>query len=328
MEFDISGLGNALMDVLVRLDSEQTLDRLELRKGTMHLVDEHGWQRVFQGVQHLAHETHSGGDTANVMGTAAQLGANVAFCGQVGKDHFGKHYAQILSDSRIHNFLHLLPDGHTGKCMSLISGDAERTMLTSLGCAIELTPELLFRDAIARSRIFHCSAYLFTGGRMGETGRAALEHARAHNVKVSFDVADAWVVETHRDLVWEIIDRYADIVFVNSSEAQALCGAGPDEAARELARHCNIAVVKMGSQGSVVRSGDQAYGIDIHRVKAVDTTGAGDAYAGAFLYGLVKGMALERCGRLASRVAAETVAQTGAVVTTPGLLKSLAEGLG
>lgn len=327
MSFEITGLGNALMDVLVRLDSEETLDGLDLRKGTMHLVDEAGWQRVFQGVHHLPHETHSGGDTANVVGTAAQLGARVAFCGQVGKDHFGKHYAQILSDGQVDSFLHLLEDGHTGKCLSLISGDAERTMLTSLGCAIELAPDRLFYEAIASSRIFHCSAYLFTGGRMSETGRIALEHAREHKVMISFDVADAWVVGTFKSLVWDMIERYADVVFVNSGEAQALCELEPEEAARELAKKCKIAVVKMGSKGSVIASGDEFYKIDIHKVNAVDTTGAGDAYAGAFLFGLTRGLSLEACGKLASRVAAETVAQTGAVVTTPGLLRGLAAGV-
>lgn len=327
MRFDISGLGNALMDILVRLDSEQTLDDLDLRKGTLHLLDEYGWQQIFQAVKDFPRETHSGGDCANVVGTAAQLGAKVAFCGQVGQDHFGKHYAEIVVENHIENFLHLDADGHTGKCLSLISPDAERTMLVSLGCAIELAPDRLFLDVIAQSKIFHCSAYLFTGGRMGETARMALEHARAHNVQISFDVSDAWVIETHRELLWEVIDRYADIVFSNASEAKALLGLEPEAAAQKLAQHCRVAVVKRGAQGSVICSGEHTYGIGIHPVTAVDTTGAGDAYAGAFLYGMIHGLDLEHCGRLASRVAAETVAQTGAVVTTPGLLKGLIEGI-
>ncbi|MFM7203591.1 MAG: adenosine kinase [Myxococcota bacterium] len=327
MELEICGLGNALMDVLVRLDSDETLKTLGVAKGIMHLKDEAGWQEVFQQIQHLPHETHSGGSCANVIGTAAMLGARTAFCGQVGKDHFGKLYAQTMSDNHVLSRLHLLENGHTGKCLSLISPDTERTMLTSLGCAIELAPEHLFTHEIQRTRMLHVTGYLFTGGRMSETARMALEIARAHQVLISFDVSDPWVIETQRPLIWEIIEKYADVVFTNAAEAQVLTGKTPEEALHELASHCKIAVVKLGSRGSLVRSGSETHGIDVYRVKAVDTTGAGDAYAGGFLYGLAKGMELERCGRLASRVAAETVAQTGAVVTEPGKLRHLVEGI-
>jgi len=327
MDLEICGLGNALMDVLVRLESEEILRTLELEKGTMHLVDETQWRRVFAAVRHLPHETHPGGSCANVISTTAMLGTEAAFCGQVGADRFGKLYADAIHAYCGRHFLHLMSSGHTGKCLSLVTPDAERTMLTTLGCAIELEPEHLFTEVIPRSRFLHVTGYVFTGGRMSDTARQALEHARAHGVKVSFDVADPWVVRTHRDLMWEIIERYASVVFTNAEEARALYDVPPEEAIDRLAEKCEVAVVKLGQRGSLVRSGGRTSQIEVFPVKAVDTTGAGDAYAGGFLHGLVKGYDLERCGRLASRVAAETVTQSGAVVTLPGRLLEITQSL-
>jgi sugar/nucleoside kinase (ribokinase family) len=327
MPYDICGLGNALMDVLVQLESDLPIRALDLKKGTMHLADEAEWHRVFEAVQHLPHETHPGGSCANVISTTALLGARATFCGQVGHDRFGRIYAEALGGYCGEHHLHLHPDGHTGKCLSLITPDAERTLVTTLGCAIELEPENLFSHVIPGSRYLHVTGYLFTGGRMGQTARAALELARSSGVKVSFDVSDPWVVGTHRALIWEIIDQYADVVFTNAAEAEALCGKPAEEAAEQLAEHCEIAVVKLGHRGSVIRTGRRSIPIDVHRVTALDTTGAGDAYAGGFLYGLIQGYDLERCGRIGSRVAAETVTQTGAVVTAPGRLSDIIQDL-
>jgi sugar/nucleoside kinase (ribokinase family) len=200
-------------------------------------------------------------------------------------------------------------------------------MLTTLGCAIELEPEHLFTDVIANSTHLHLTGYVFTGGRMTATAELALEHARAHGVKVSFDVADPWVVRTHRDLMWKVIERYASVVFVNAEEARALCGVEPEEAIFELSERCEVAVVKLGSRGSIVRSRGVTHPIPVYPVKAIDSTGAGDAYAGGFLHGLVRGYDLVRCGHIGSRVAAETVTQAGAVVGQPGRLHDLVHSL-
>lgn len=323
MQFQICGLGNALMDVLCPLPSDALLERLGLQKGTMHLKEEQEWQSVFQQVEQLSHETHSGGSCANSMCTAALLGSSVAFCGQVGRDTFGKRYLHALTENGVHSYVHLLPDGNTGKCLSLISPDAERTMLTTLGCAIELESAHLFKQVIEHAKVLHVTGYLFTGGRMPATAKAAIAHARAHNIPISFDVSDPWVVSTFTDTIRDVAELYADIVFMNAAEARALYDLGAEAAMLKLAGFGKTVILKQGSLGSIIMRGNAQHTIPVHRVSALDTTGAGDAYAGAFLHGWVQGWDLQACGRLASRVAAETVAQTGAVVSAPGRLRAL-----
>lgn len=327
MQLDVCGLGNALMDVLVRLDDDTALDDLGLRRGIMHLVDEEAWSRAYARVSALPTQVWPGGSCANTVSTLALLGARTLFCGQVAADPFGLRYRETLTALCGGDRLHVLPEalGRTGKCLSLISADGERTMLTTLGCATDLDPAHLFTDVIPRARFFHLTGYAFAGGRIGAAAREALEIARANGVKVSFDVADPFVVRFNRELIWEIIERYADVVFTNEEEARSLCELPPEEALAEMSRHTEIAVVKLGSRGSLVRTGDHVTAVEIHKVIPLDTTGAGDAYAGGFLFGLSRGWSVERCGRLASRVAAETVAQTGAVVHEPGRLEALAD---
>ena len=328
MQLDVCGLGNALMDVLIRLDDDAVLKTLGLRKGIMHLVDAEAWSRAYEAVRHLPTEVSPGGSCANTISTLSLLGAHTLFCGQVADDDLGHRYGEALTGICGGHRLHTVgaATGATGRCLSLISADGERTMLTCLGVAIELAPEHLFREALGHGKTLHLTGYQFTGGRMGDTAREALEVARHHGVKVSFDVADPFVIRFHRELIWEIIERYADIVFTNEEEARALCELPPLEAAHELAQHTSIAVVKMGSRGSVIQRGTEVVTVGIHRVEAVDTTGAGDAYAGGLLYGLSREWSLERAGHLAARVAAETVAQTGAVVHRPGALRDIAAG--
>lgn len=323
MKFEISGLCNALMDVLVHVDNDNIVETLNLRKSVMHLVDSAEWSRVFAGLEAYPHETHPGGSCANVISTTAMLGADTAFCGQVGDDHFGKIYAESLQKICGQEFLHKLKGAHTGKCLSIITPDAERTMVVSLGCAIELDSDNVFYDVISNSKIFHMTGYAFTGGKMADSAWIALKHAKAHGITISFDVADTWIIETYRDAIWNIIENYADIVFTNESEAFSLCNETPENAIAMLAEKSKIAVVKLGKKGSLIRSNEHAFGIDALSVKAIDTTGAGDSYAGAFLHGLVKGFSLERAGRLASHVAAYAVMQTGAVVTDKARLHAL-----
>ena len=333
MNYEVSGLGNALMDVIVRLDSLDELRGVSLKagggltQGQMHLVEELEWHDIFDRLRHYPHETHPGGSCANVICTTALLGAETIFCGQVGRDYFGDLYAEAIGGICGGHRLHRLEGGHTGKCLSLITPDAERTMITTLGCAINLEPENVFLQQLTHSRFFHFTAYCLTGASMKRSALAALRHAKSHGVKISFDVADTWVIEHHRDEIWEIIERYADVVFTNEAEAHALCGGSPEEALHRLSSSCEHAIVKLGKRGSLIQSGREVHGIESFQVEAVDTTGAGDAYAGGYLHGLVRGLDPTRCGRLASRVAAETVSQTGAVVTAPGRLHALMEGI-
>jgi sugar/nucleoside kinase (ribokinase family) len=324
MQIDVYGLGNALIDALVVGDDRPILDRHELRRGTMLLVDHDKWDQVYEEVRGGGVEMHPGGSCSNAVCTVAALGGSAGFCGLVGDDELGKRYAESLTALLGDNDLVHDADGSTGKCLSLVSdADAERTMLTNLGSAMALAPEGLPTDRLEASEWFFLTGYLFTGDRMPETAWKALELAKAAGVRIAFDVADAFVIEHCRDEVNRVIDEYADVVFLNEAEGRLLIGGEPSEIFTGLQDRADVVVLKRGMHGSLVRAGGITVVVDVVPVNAVDTTGAGDSYAGGFLYGLARGWDLERCGRLASAVASLTVSQVGGVVRDSDALKAL-----
>jgi sugar/nucleoside kinase (ribokinase family) len=151
---------------------------------------------------------------------------------------------------------------------------------------------------------------------MRDTALAALQIASDAGALISFDAADPFVIHAIRDLVWTVLEDYADVAFLNAEEVRVLCDEGPERAIRTVAERADIqtVVVKLGARGSLILHGGALHEIGVRRVAAVDTTGAGDAYAGGFLYGVVQGWPAQDCGRFAAAVAALTVGQVGAVV--------------
>lgn len=324
----ICGMGNALVDALVRIPDDGVLEQLDLRRGTMHLVDDGQWQRAFAQVEQFGVAFSPGGSCANTMVTAAALGAEADLCANVGSDRFGDIYADGAAQLLASHHVRQGDEGPTGKCLSLISeADAERTMLTDLGCAMDLPPAALFRESIRRSSIFHCTGYLFTGGPIGAVADEALAEAAAHGVRVSFDVADPWVIEAHRGRLAPVVEERAHVVFLNAEEARLWGGTDdPVSAAEALALRVPVVALKLGSRGSLVLWDGQRAQVEATRVQALDTTGAGDAYAGGFLYGLARGFEPPRCAAIASRIAAATVAQVGAVVRDPQRARRALDG--
>ncbi|MCB9662559.1 MAG: adenosine kinase [Alphaproteobacteria bacterium] len=331
MTYDVAGLGNALMDALVVVDdAEALLDRLGLVRGTMHPVDHAEWEAVHKEVAHLDVVLESGGSCANTIATVGRLGARAVYRGQVGDDALGQTYADRLADACGEHLLRVSSDAPTGKCLSIVSRqDAERTMVTDLGASV-LLPDLGgFADVLRSTRIAHFTGYTLLGGAMEGVVRQALPLARDAGALVSVDVADPFVVGQLRDTLWRVLAAYADVVFLNAEEARALTDRTPEHAAETIASEAGVktVVVKLGSRGSLVLHDGEAHEIGVRKVEAIDTTGAGDAYAGGFLYGLARGWAPETCGALASAVAAETVAQLGAVVKDGARLRALAAEL-
>lgn len=324
MKYDLCGLGNALVDALVLVDDDSILHRHELRRGTMHLVDDARWQRVFEEVRAGGVELHPGGSCANAICTAALLGARSTFLGMVGQDALGATYGERLAEALGQHELRTNSAVATGKCLSLVSRrDAERTMLTDLGAAMTMRVDDLPNRIIEDSRWLHITGYLFTGGDMPKAAEAALERALLSGTRISFDLGDAFVIQHFRPAVERVIERYADLVFMNEEEARLLSGGDAAHALHEVGNHVETVVVKLGRRGSLVKRGDDVIPIEAKIVPAVDTTGAGDAYAGGFLFGLCRGWSLERCGHLASAVAALTVTRVGGVVRDRDALAAL-----
>ncbi len=322
--FHVAGLGNALVDALVRIDDDSLLADMGLTRGTMHPVDHEAWQKAFSTLQHLGVEIHSGGSCANTIAALGLMGLDTVYCGQVGDDQLGHLYASRLTEACGGHALQFSDDMATGKCLSIISAsDAERTMLTDLGAAVNLPGLGRFADEIRASQVLHVTGYLLLGEPMASRAMEAIAVANQAEIPVSIDVADPFVVDLVRDRMWQVVEDFADIVFLNAEEARALTGLSPEEAIHKIGEVCHTVVLKLGGRGSLVKHGDDLFAIGIHPVDAVDTTGAGDSYAAGYLYGYVHGWSPERAGELGSLVASLTVAQLGAVVRDPDRLADL-----
>jgi sugar/nucleoside kinase (ribokinase family) len=316
--WDVAGLGNALMDALVVLDDDSLLDELGYGRGTFHPVDHARWTEVYERVRLAGVVFDSGGSCANTIATVGRLGGAALFCGQVGDDQMGRLYGSLLDKACGSHRLQFTRETATGKCLSIISRkDAERTMLTDLGAATLLRQLSGYEAELARARIAHFEGYTLLDSPMKEAAAGALRSAAAAGVTVSLDASDPFVCNVVRSQLWEVLREHVDIVFLNADEARTLAGVDdPVEGARKVAAEAHVptVVVKLGRKGSLVLHGGEAHPIEVVPVQAVDTTGAGDSYAGGFLYGWARGFGPARCGRLGSAVAALAVAQVGAVV--------------
>jgi len=318
MDWDVAGLGNAIMDALVVLEDDSLLDELDLHRGTMHPVDHDRWQQVYERVRLHKVTFASGGSCANTIATVGRLGGRARYCGQVGEDQMGRMYASLVEQACGGHALRFSREGNTGKCLSIISAsDAERTMLTDLGASTGLSDLGDFTDDLRSTQIAHFTGYTLLGGPVKDTVAQAMRVAVDAGVRVSIDAADPFVVDQTRELLWDVLRDVASVAFLNEEEAKMLARSDDAEAAcRHIHREAglDLTVVKLGKRGSLVHHADGIDRVPIREVRAVDTTGAGDAYAGGFLFGLAHGWEPRRCGELATRVAALTVSQIGAVV--------------
>lgn len=303
----VIGLGNALTDVMTRLSSDDTLAQLGLPKGSMQLVDEATSQAVMEKTAGLPKSISGGGSAANTINGVAKLGMKAGFIGVVGEDETGNQFRNDLLQNSITPSLF---KGHapSGRAIALVSPDSERTFATYLGCAIELSANHLSADLFKGYRILHIEGYLVLNH---ELMLSAAELAKQQGLLVSLDLASYNVVEGNLDFLHEYVRQYVDIVFANEEEAKAFCGAMPEQAVRELAELCDIAVVKTGKTGSLVMKDGHIYPIGVIEANSLDTTGAGDLYASGFLYGLLKELPPDACGKLGALLSGNVIEVLG-----------------
>ena len=317
MSWDVAGLGNALMDALLVLEKDDILDELGLNRGAMNPVGDARWVEIYGHLRGHEIILDSGGSCANAIATVGRLGGQAIYCGHVGDDEMGRLYARLMTEACGAHALRFTSSAATGKCLSIISAkDAERTMVTDLGAAIRL-PELGdFGQTIDKSRVVHFTGYTLLDDPMRQVVLEAMERSSKVGATISIDAADPFVILVIKDLLWDLLERYADICFLNAEEAQKLTDEPEEKAIHTIAERAGVGtvVVKLGSRGSLILHHGELHQIAVHPVKAVDTTGAGDTYAGAYLYGITSGWDVTHSGRLASIVAAMTVGQVGAVV--------------
>jgi sugar/nucleoside kinase (ribokinase family) len=315
-KYDVAGLGNALVDALVLMDESDFLQSHGLARGHMTPVDHDRWQTVFKELQHHGVEIQSGGSCGNTIAGLGFLGASAIYAGQVGDDQLGHLFAKRMEEACGQHALRWTKKTSTGKCLSIVSTkDAERTMLTDLGAAVTMDGLGDFDNVVRNSRIVHITGYLLLGEPMASRAEEAMAVGVQEQIPVSLDVADPFVVNTVRDRMWAAIEEFVDIVFMNEEEAKAL--AQTDDVEEALAKVCEVVdtvVMKLGGKGSVVVHKGERVNVGVFPVKAIDTTGAGDAYAAGFLFGYVNGWDARRSAELGARIASMTVGQLGAVV--------------
>ena len=304
----IIGIGNALVDVLNKLETDELLEQLGLPKGSMQLVDEQKAQHVKNNTNHLEKEMASGGSAANTINGLAKLGVKTAFVGTVGDDETGRFFSDDLVKSGVEPRLNISKTP-SGIAHAMISKDGERTFGTFLGASIELSPEDIKPETFEGYDLLHVEGYLVQNHALLEK---ILKTAKEQGLEVSLDLASYNVVEDNLDFLKEMVKKYVDIVFANEEEAKAFTGKEPDKALDDIAGMVKIAVVKIGSEGSLVKSDGKVTKIAPQKVDVVDTTGAGDLFAAGFLYGYVNNLPFEEAGRIGTMLASKVITGYGA----------------
>ncbi len=309
--FDVVGIGNAIVDVLVQADDD-LLDNFELTKGTMALVDEHQAETLYASVG-PGLET-SGGSAANTLAGVAQLGGRAGFIGRVRNDQLGGIFAHDIRSVGARFDTPAATTGpSTARCLILVTPDAQRTMCTYLGASVGLDPADLDLELVAQAKVLYLEGYLWDSDEAKAAFIAAAEVARAHGGEVALSLSDAFCVERHRDSFQELVNGHVDILFANEMEITALYKANSfEEAADQVRGRCKVAALTRSEQGSVILNGEGSHAIEPFQLgPLVDTTGAGDLYAAGFLHGYTQGQDLEACGRLGSLCAGQVVTQLG-----------------
>ena len=310
MAFDVFGMCNALFDIQAEV-SEQTLAQLAVEKGSMLLIDEEQQRIMVAAVYEDLVNTEPGGSGCNTLIGLAQLGGTACYTSRVGTDEHGKMYAAKLADLGVKPNLGVV-DGVTGICLVLVTPDAQRTLCTFLGLSRDLRKDDVVAEDIKASKYIYVTGYLWDTDNQKEAVLHAMNVANENGVKVSLSLSDPFCVNRHKDDFLRILKDHVDVVFGNKDEAMAITDTGtPLQAIAALSKHCDIAVVTMDDQGSLIQQGNVLYQIPSYPVKAVDTTGAGDMYAAGLLYGLTQNLPLDITGRIASWCAAQVVAKLG-----------------
>lgn len=311
MGFDVFGMCNALVDVQARV-SESLLQEFELQKGGMFLIDSEQRAQLLQRLAELVVNSEAGGSGANTMIGIALLGGTACYTSKVADDEHGAIYRRSLSEKGVKPNL-AVGEGSTGVSFILLTPDVQRTMCTYLGASQQLHPDEVNIDDLRLSQYLYITGYMWDTESQKQAVLHAMEEANRAGVKVAFSLSDLFCVRRHQKDFQNLLDRHVDVLIGNAEEAQELCNTGsPQEAARMLAQHCEIAVVTMDSRGALVQKKGEVYEIPAYRVQAVDATGAGDMYAAGLLYGLCRGLSLGAAGRIAAYTAAQVVGKMGA----------------
>ncbi|MDT8401253.1 MAG: adenosine kinase [Bacteroidales bacterium] len=322
----VLGIGNALVDAMTPLKDDSIIEQLGFARGSMNLVDEDKSREIKQLTAQYVSSMASGGSAANTIHGLSKMRAQGGFIGAIGKDTTGEIFEKNMKSAGVKTYL-AIKEGDTGTAVAMISRDSERTFATHLGAAEKLVADDLKRSVFTRYDYLYLEGYLITNMELVER---ACGYAREEGLKVAIDLASFNVVETYRENFSHIIDNYTDIIFANEYEAKAFTGKDAEEALKDLAGRCEIAVVKTGAKGSLIHDGRGMIKTDALDVECIDSTGAGDLYAAGFLYGLANNAPLDKCGFFGTLLASYVIQGIGPKINIdkwPGIREEINEKL-
>lgn len=321
MHHHLYAIGNALVDTEYEV-SDDLLARMGVSKRHMTLIDAEQRTALHKHVQGLHARRTGGGSAGNTVVALAQLGGKAFYSCRVADDELGAFYTQDLHDHGVAtNLTHTRPQpGQTGSCMVLVTPDAERTMCTFLGATAQLDRQALHPHDIAKSRIYYMEGYLAASPSGLEAALEGLKIARQHGVQTALTLSDVSMINFCRAGLQAMVGEGLDYLFANEEEAQVWCGSADlmDILPRLQALAQTVCLTR-GPQGCIVLHGSQMVQIPAVPTQAVDTNGAGDMFAGAFLYGVTHGMPHAQAATLANHAAAAVVAQHGNRLSTERL---------
>lgn len=316
--YHVYGLGAALVDTEIEV-SDADLLTMQVEKGVMTLVDEPRQHDLLQHLSgHLVHSRRaSGGSAANSIIGVAQFGGQACYSCKVADDDNGRFYLEDMQAAGVDCFQDReTMRGITGKCLVLITPDAERTMNTFLGASATLSTQDLEPEALVASEYLYLEGYLVTSPDGRAAAIRAREIAEQNGVKTALSFSDPGIVAYFKDGLQEMIGQRIDLLFCNEHEAKSWAGSDDlDTALAALKQVANQFAVTLGANGALLFDGTETYRVEPFPVKAVDSNGAGDMFAGAFLYGITNGLDFPAAGKLASLSAATVVSDFGPRLT-------------
>ncbi|WP_320664132.1 adenosine kinase [Prochlorococcus sp. MIT 1223] len=308
---DIVGIGNAIVDILVRIE-ESDLKNYSVSKGNMTLINEVEAHNLYNKIENSINK--SGGSAANTLAGFSKLGGRAGFIGRVNNDLLGETFTKEIKSTG--TYFKTSPSNKgpsTARCLILVTPDAERTMCTYLGASALLEPKDIDPGIIKNSEILYLEGYLFDAEAAKNAFYKAAKISKEYNKKVALSLSDSFCVNRHKESFLSLIKESVDILFSNESEIIALSESNSlEDALIKIKEICEIIVITLGDNGSIVISKDKKYKINPYVFgKVIDSTGAGDLYASGFLYGLIQKKDLETCGKIGSICAGHIVTQLG-----------------
>jgi len=305
-KFDVVGIGNPLLDIVYNVE-DSFLEELGLVKGGFISINKEESKKIMEKLGYYKPSINPGGSCSNTLAGITNLGGKTAFFGKIGDDEYGNIYESQTIETGVESKLSTHKDELTGHAITFITPDGERTFAVHLGAARYFQINDLSEEIITSAKILHIEGYQLNNLDQRPVVLYAVQIAKENNVKISIDLSDANLIKRNYDLFKNFIEEYADIVFANELEAEAFTGKQPEQSIHELADNVEIAIIKLGEKGSLIKAYGKVHKIDAEKTRVINTNGAGDIYAAGILYGISKNQDIEHTGKIASIMASMIV---------------------